>query len=435
MEIFIIFTLGILTGIAIGLFPVFPIYLGAFLLYVTANFLTPEQILLFWAVSSIGSQFFCSVSTITLGIPGDASSLIYINDIKKLSLNERNRLLWSTSRGSLISASFALCLVFILYYIYTKYNHVFLSGIEIKLFFLYLVIIFLIFSSPNNKLLTGIIGCLALFIAPQNNYALPISWYSISLLFQHTTFFMLVLALIVIPDILSYKLSDIDTNKSSFNPVPDILPKKLVAKNSLLGCIISLLPGSAAELSAAVAYHTTKGNFKNKIIAAETANNPGVIMMLLPFFLLGLPFTPSSIIVSNIMDLQLVNIVTFGKSNSVIFDGLTVFESLIALSLLSVLFYYFLSIRFINFYINIVRLAQYKLKFILLLTILLMMVLDLYIQEITLLNYTVLLIFYISLGFIFRRFKINVLPFVFMWLLGDSIIWSSIQFYTIYFGN
>ena len=83
MDLTVILCSGILTGILIGLFPVFPIYLGAFLLYITSTIWTPEQMLLFWAVSSIGSQFFCSVSTITLGIPGDASSLIYVKDIKK----------------------------------------------------------------------------------------------------------------------------------------------------------------------------------------------------------------------------------------------------------------------------------------------------------------------------------------------------------------
>jgi len=434
MEVIIIFALGLLTGIAIGLFPVFPIYLGAFLLYVTASFLTPEQILLFWAVSSIGSQFFCSVSTITLGIPGDASSLIYVNDIKKLTMDQRNQLLWYTSRGSLISAFLALCLVFVMYHIYTNYNYNFLSGVGVRLLLLYIVILFMIFSS-SNKIISAIIGSLALFIAPDSNYALPNFWYGASLIFQNTTFFMLILSMIVIPDVLSYKTTYLDKGTEVFNPVPGTLPKKLIAKNSLLGCIISLLPGSAAELSAATAYHTTRSSVSDKIIAAETANNPGVIMMLLPFFLLGLPFTPSSIIVSNIMDLQLINIVTFGMSNSNVIGHLSVFESVVLLSMLSVLFYYFLSIRFINLYVKVVRIAQYKLKFLLLIMIVLMISLDIYIQETTILNYIGLLVFYVCVGFIFRHFKINSLPFVFIWLLGDTIIWSSMQFYLINFGN
>jgi putative tricarboxylic transport membrane protein len=432
MELAIILSSGILTGILIGLFPVFPIYLGAFLLYITATIWTPEQMLLFWAISSIGSQFFCSVSTITLGIPGDASSLIYVNDVKKLSLSERNRLLWQTSRGSLVSAFTALCLVWLLYNSYSQLGLKFLGKVEIKFILLYTVILFLIFTS-KNKIITTLIAAFAILIAPQNNYALPIGWYTTSIFLQHTTFFMLVLAMVVIPDVVSYDTKFISNNKEKFNPEKTKLPWWLVIKNTIIGCTVSLVPGPAAEISAATAYYTTKSNTNDKIIAAETANNPGVIMMLLPFFLLGLPFTPSSIIVSNIMDIKVVNVIELAKSSSSVISGISVLDSIILLALMTVVFYYILSIRFINFYTNIVKLAHSRLKIILLIIVIAMIYLDVSIQEISWISYLLLLFGYMVIGFIMKKFHINPMPFIFVYLLGDIIIWTTMQVFLIHF--
>lgn len=432
MELAIILSSGVLTGILIGLFPVFPIYLGAFLLYITATIWSPEQMLLFWAISSIGSQFFCSVSTITLGIPGDASSLIYVDDIKKLSLSERNRLLWQTSRGSLVSAFSALCLVWLLYNTYTDLGLRFLGGVEVKFVLLYTVILFLIFTS-NRKIITTVIAALAIFIAPQNNYALPISWYSASIFLQHTTFFMLVLAMVVIPDVVSYDINFIKNDKEKFEPTKTKLPWWLVIKNTIVGCVVSLVPGPSAELSAATAYHTTRSNTNDKIIAAETANNPGVIMMLLPFFLLGLPFTPSSIIVSNIMDIKVVNVIELAKSSSSVISGVSVMDSIIILALVTVIFYYVLSLKFINFYTSMVKLAHSQLKIILLMIVIGMIYLDVSIQEISWMNYLSLLLGYTAIGFVMKKYKVNPMPFIFVYLLGDVIIWTTMQVYLIHF--
>lgn len=432
MDILYILISGILTGILIGLFPVFPIYLGAFLLYITSTIWSPEQMLLFWAVSSIGSQFFCSVSTITLGIPGDASSLIYVNDIKNLKLSERNRLLWQTSRGSLISAFVALCLVWTLYNMYTGLGLRFLGGVEVRMLLLYTVVFFLIFTS-ERKLLTTMVASIAVLIAPQNNYALPIDWYSISILLQHTTFFMLILAMVVIPDIISYDTKFISNDKEKFNPERTKLPWWLVVKNTILGCGVSLVPGPSAELSAATAYYTTKGGKSEKIVAAETANNPGVIMMLLPFFLLGLPFTPSSIIVSNIMDIQVINVIELAKSPSTLIQTFSVFDSLILLGLVTVIFYYILSLKFINFYTNLVKLAHSKLKILLVAVVILMIYLDISIQEISVLNYFSLLSMYLLIGFTMKRYHVNPMPFIFVYLLGDVMIWTTMQFFLIHF--
>lgn len=432
IEAALILILGIITGIAIGLFPVFPVYLGAFILYLVSSSWTPEMMLLFWITASIGSQFFGSVSAITLGIPGDASSLVYIDKIKELTLCQRNQLLWTTARGSLVGGIIALIVTWFLYTIYQFYGTSFLTSIEIKLTLL-LSVVFFTLALSQNKPMALILALLGLLISPQNNYTLPQEWYALSIWFQHSTFFMLVLGLMVLPDLVKYQSQQ--TNQSNlYRSTPGPMPWRLIFKNAILGCGVGAVPGPAAETAASVAFNLHhKRSIQDRIVAAETANNPGVVMMLLPLFLMGLPFTASSLVVTNIMDSKLVDLIELGKSSSTVVSFLSVFDTVIVAGLIVTAIYYFFSIRFINTYASLVNLLQDRMKIVLLIVSIIMMILDSHIQEITMTTYLGLMIIFLSLGLLLKYFRISPIPMIFVYLLGDQIIWASTQFYNIYF--
>lgn len=432
IELALILTLGIITGIAIGLFPVFPIYFGAFILYLVSSLWTPEMMLLFWITASIGSQFFGSVSAITLGIPGDASSLIYIDKIKQLSLTQRNQLLWSTARGSLVGGVMSLALVWILYNVYTAFGFSFLATIEIK-FILLLSVVFFTLALSSNKPVALVLAILGLLISPQNNYTLPQEWYTFSIWFQHSTFFMLVLGLMVVPDLVKYQVQQL-SKIDNFQSTPGCMPWWLILKNSLLGCVVGLVPGPAAETASATAYSVNhRRPINERIIAAESANNPGVIMMLLPLFLMGLPFTASSLVISNIMDSRMIELPELARSSSSFISSLSVFDSVIVFGLIVTGFYYFFSTRFIDFYARVVHLLQTRMKIVLLIVSIVMMILDAHIQEITMMTYLGLMFIFLALGMLLKYFRISPIPMIFVYLLGDQIIWASTQFYNIYF--
>jgi len=432
MELVFILLCGLLTGMLIGLFPVFPIYTSAFILYFTAYIWSPEYMVLFWATACIGSQFFGSISAITLGIPGEASSLIYIDKVKSLSGIERNQLLWLTSRGSLIGGIISLLLVSVLYHVYNKYGLTFLATVNVKVFLLWSIVIMMLVLSERKipALLLAVVGLIA---SPRNNYSLPVDWFQLSQWFQNSTFFMMIVGLLILPDFFNKHRFDhlIDKNYAAS---PTKMPWWIVIKNSIIGCIVGLIPGPAAETAASVAYMLAdKKNTTEQIVAAETANNPGVVMMLLPLFLLGLPFTASSLIVSNIMDGRMVNLVELGQSASSIIPGCTVFDSIIIMSLVTTIFFYIFSTRFINFYSAVVQQLHSKLKIILLAIVIVMIGLDAYIQEITIANHLIHLIFFASIGVALKYMKVNPIPFIFVYLLGDQIIWATTQFLIIHF--
>ncbi len=90
LELFIMLLFGGIAGILIGLLPGIPFYLAPFMLFPFIGNLTVEQILVFWLACQIGSQYFSSVAAILMKIPGESSSLVYINDIPKLSIANRH---------------------------------------------------------------------------------------------------------------------------------------------------------------------------------------------------------------------------------------------------------------------------------------------------------------------------------------------------------
>jgi TctA family transporter len=317
--------------------------------------------------------------------------------------------------------------------VYTATEQTFLFSIEAKLILLYSVIFFFIVTS-QQKIFTLLLSVFGVLISPQNNYSLPSEWFHLSTVFQNTTFFMLILALMMIPDLLNYRALSIDNNKNQYSTVPSQMPWWLILKNSILGCLVGLIPGPAAEVAASAGYLSTKTKDTSlKIVAAETANNPGVVMMILPLLLLGLPFTSSSLVVSNIMDSKMVALPELARSASTIVTGFTVFDVMIIMAVITTVIYYVLSIRFINAYTRLVSSTYDKFKWIMIVLALGMVGADIYIQEISWLAYSVLLSFYIVVGLVLKHFCVSPVPMIFVYLLGDQLIWATGQFLAIHF--
>jgi putative tricarboxylic transport membrane protein len=82
-------------------------------------------------------------------------------------------------------------------------------------------------------------------------------------------------------------------------------------RSSGLGWLLGLIPGMSYAYSSTASYSTEHWFEKNKtseqaianrVVAAETANNAGVISCLIPFLIFGIPIISSEIIVINLLD-------------------------------------------------------------------------------------------------------------------------------------
>jgi len=433
ITLFLVAGAGLLTGVLLGLFSVFPIYFAGFLVYAFHGIWSPELLLVFWMTAAIGSQFFGSVSTITLGIPGESSALVYMRDLKSMTLDDRNRLLYHTAKGSLFAGIMALAVVWLMYHwLGSKANM--LASVDFTLA-VFAIVIALFAATDRRPLIALCLLTVGIMLGPNNNYALPEWWYRIQQLFENTSFFLLIVSLMILPDLIFDRLSSNDTIRQKYVAKDsDDRTWWTIIKSTAIGIFAGSVPGPAAETASAAAYHAhrRRGVFQ-QIVAAETANNPGVVMMFLPFFVMALPITASSLIISNVMDIKNIDIVEFAKGNSQFFPELAVFDVLMIVAAMATVFYFLLSTRFIDFYVAIVKRLYGQSRWLLALLITGMIAADMYFNETTAIIYAALLIFFTAVGMSIKYFKANPILLIFGVMFGDKLIWSLMQFYTIHF--
>ncbi len=425
--------MGLITGMALGLFSVFPIYFAGFLVYAFHTAWTPELMLVFWSTAAIGSQFFGSVSTITLGIPGEASSLVYIRDVQRMSLSERNRLLYQTAKGSLFAGLVALTVVWAAWHWLGDYAHA-LAGVNFTLA-IFLAVVLLFAVTDRRPVIALALLFVGVMLGPNNNYALPEYWYKVQQLFEHTSFFLLIAGLMIIPDLVFERLLPGEGRGQHYEAShSDDRTWWTIIKSTAIGLVAGSVPGPAAETAAGAAYHAhRKQGVFQQIVAAETANNPGVVMMFLPFFVMGLPITASALIMSNVMDIKDIDIVELSRSTSHYFPALTVFDLVMIGSAMATVFYFLLSTRFIDLYVKIVQHLYSRSRWLLFAIIGAMIVADMMFNETTVGIYASLLACFTAAGLALKYFQANPILLIFGVMFGDKLVWTVLQFYSIHF--
>lgn len=420
--------LGLLTGILVGLIPMMPMYIGSFLLYYFVHAWSLESMLIFWIAVMIGSQFFGSVAAITLGIPGEATSLIYVRDVGKLTLGERASLLYRTAKGSLIAGAISLLIVWgLMEYFQGTSNHShFISGFKFQIFFYTLAILsFMVLE--KKKLFVIPLMIFGIMLGPKNNYVLPEFWYKLQFIFQDLSFYMIVMGLLILPEVLwpDAGRKELATSVNVIKPRTSIREYWAFLKNTLIGCVAGMIPGPGSELASASAYRMAGKNVADKITAAETANNSAVIMLLLPFFALGIPITQSSIIFSNVLDIKSIDIVE--AITKPLYYGYNVLEVVMFSGIILTIINFLLAIRFIKLYATLVDIIQNRVRILQFVLLALLIAGDIWMTEAKLGNYSLLFLGTIGVGYILKRLEVNPIPLMFALLLGDKLVWVYVQ--------
>jgi len=420
---------SILVGMAIGLLPVLPMYFGPFLLYYVYGAFPPEFLLIYWIGLTIGSQFFGSVATITTGIPGESSALIYLKDIERMSLHQKNKLLYRTAFGSMIASIISILLVYGIVQVFTFNDLQFLTSVKFQIvIYTFALASFVYFDRFWPTLFLVLFG---IMLGPKNNYVLPQIWFDVQTMFQGTTMFIMILGLLILPEMLfNSNITHVKENHFIAQHDKNAKWSLKYLKDVVIGFLSGLVPGPSASLSSTLAYRFNKGTTTSKIVSAETANNSAVVSMLIPLFLIGLPITEGAIIFTNILDAKMVEINEVILQPSVF--GIRSLELIMLSALVLTVSFYALSINFIDKYIKFLLAIQYSFKTVLLVLVAILVTLDIWSAEITLPNYLILFSFFSAIGLLLKKHNINPIPFMFAVLLGDKIIWVYIQFFSIY---
>ena len=429
IELLFTITAGILVGAIAGLLPALPVFTGPLVLYYfVSDYYSIEYLLIFWLASYSGTQFFGSIATITTKIPGEESSAIYLKDIDHLTVTQKRNLLYDTALGSWLASTLSLLFVWAVITFTGIDTFPQLLSMNVQMF-VYGLAIVLFFFVGNHWIATALLIALGLFIGPKQNYALPDFWFDSQQFFHGYTLYMVVLGTILIPT-LAEKTPPIQHIEKFGNIRSQGYSIFSGIKNSIIGAMAGLIPGPSASVATAFAYQTGGNSRYKKILNAETANNSAVITCSIPFFLLGLPINQNTLLMSNIMDIQSIDIV-YAILEPGMF-GLRVIDTVIMCGILCMAVYFYLSTHLIDLYSSLVQTLHNQMKWIVLLLLLLLISVDLQYAEIGFGKYALLLSLFTVFGFVLKHFRISAVPFLFALILADKIIWLALQTIIIY---
>lgn len=426
---------GLGWGILIGLLPGIPAYIGPFLLFPFANHMSIEQILAFWLASHIGSQYFGSVAAILMRLPGEISSVVYLDSISKLSIKERLQLVRQTAWGSTVGSVVSLIVIISIFYGGLAGQLIQLTTLNIKLALLGLLIFMLCWFTERRALSFVLFG-IGVFFAEKTNRDLPMWLFQMQDYTTDVTVFMLILTLLVIPEFASNILRK-NTITEVGNERPDQLPLdiKSMLHGTWIGNIVGLIPGPSHILSTVISYKSKIKNstISSSIISAESANNSSIIVSLMPFFYIGIPITLSEFLLNDLFQLKFFKLPTDMIMPTVLFPGINYIEFSFIVIAISIAFYHFSAQTLLNCYSALIRTMYYKLPYLFAVLAAGLIWSDITYNPVSVFSYFVSFIILAFVGMFLYNRNINVLPLIFGFLLGDSLCWAVYQYSVIKF--
>ncbi|MFM9939813.1 MAG: tripartite tricarboxylate transporter permease [Hyphomicrobiaceae bacterium] len=303
--------MGAMIGTAIGVLPgVGPVATMALLLPVT-YYLTPEGALIMLAGIYYGAQYGGSTTAILVNLPGEASSVATALDGYQMARQGRaGPALAISAIGSFIAGTFATFLIVLAAPPLTLLAQKFAPADFFSLMVLGLVLAIVMASGSAVKALGMIfLGMLLGLVGTDVNTGNTRFTFGISDLFDGIGFVIVAMAVFgigeVMKDMGNTERRDLLSSKvDHLYPTKDDMRRSIgpIARGTLLGSLLGILPGAAAVLSSFASYaiekkfSSTPEKFGTGMIEGvagpESANNAAAQTSFIPMLTLGIPASP-----------------------------------------------------------------------------------------------------------------------------------------------
>jgi len=424
IELLIIFAISLAVGVIVGLLPGLPIWIGPMFLLPFIDEVSMLQIMIFWVGCSVGGQYFGSVAALLLRVPGESSSLIYINDIGSMPWATRLELIRQTAWGSFVASIMALCVMLVVSI--NDPNLLLAMGtFEVK-FAIYAAMVAVLVVLSDKPVWAFFLMALGIFLAEKTNYSYPAEFLVLQKWWDDLTILSVMLGFIVIPEWLRDRENLGRAIENFDGPDRQPLQWKYMLKGGTVGSFLGLIPGPGATISAWSSYRVLKGTKFQKLIAAESANNSGIIVGMFPFLVFGIPFGLDQAAVDTLFEIK--NIEVPRDFFSEVVNGIDHFKAMIALLFITSCFYLVLSQNFIRYYTRLVQLMHTRLWLVYVAIICSIIYVDISYNLVDLATYFFYLGLSVLIGLWMIRKSINPLPLVLGFVLGDQMSWAALHF-------
>jgi len=321
-NIFLCFV-GCLLGTLIGVLPgIGPLATIAILMPLTYN-AEPIGSLIMLAGIYYGSQYGGSTTAILVNMPGETSSLVTTFDGHAMARQGRaGKALGIAAIGSFIAGTFATFVIAGTAIPLSKLALSFTAGNYFALMVLGLSLaIVLAGGSVIKAICTLIIGVLMALVGADQITAEPRLTYGLSVFYDGFDIAIVSMGLFGIAEILR-NLETPEQKPFVGDVIGGLLPDRkdmkesagAIARGSVLGSIIGIIPGNGATLSSFVSYALEKALSKHPerfgkgaiegVAGPESANNAAAQTTFIPLLTLGLPSTAVMALVGGAMTLH-----------------------------------------------------------------------------------------------------------------------------------
>ena len=432
------FILAILTGsasgILAGLLPGIGSTITVAIFFPLLLFFDPTFLIIAFACHYSMSQYIGSVPAITLGIPGETTSLPAVTEgIVLRRENKYNQAIAFTAIGSLVGS--VLCLLFVYLTMDYIYDLAVIYKTSVQSVLLLLVVLLLIFVGSNSWFVNILMILGGVFLAAIGSHEGPtytFLTFDNADLMMGLPLFPVLIALFVIPSIyqslVSYKQSSVNIPK--FTPrlryfIDFFKYSASSLRGTIFGFIGGFCPGLTNIFSTQISYFLekiiSKKDSLRSLISAETANNAGSISALLPLIVLGLPISSSEALILALLELKSFEL-SLANFVPILLD---VTKALVIVNCIGII----LAWPFAKYLCYCFRIP---LKYVYAVILVALFFINYYIgyMQYATAFYFIVLLALLPIGYLLRRY--NTMPLVFSFILLDKIVENFNVFVQLY---
>ena len=432
------FLLAILTGsasgILAGLLPGIGSTITVAIFFPLLLYFDPTFLIIAFACHYSMSQYIGSVPAITLGIPGETTSLPAVTEgIVLRRENKYNQAIAFTAIGSLVGS--VLCLLFVYLTMDYIYDLAVIYKTSVQSVLLLLVVLLLIFVGGNSWFVNILMILGGAFLADIGSHEGPtytFLTFDNADLMMGLPLFPVLIALFVIPSIyqslVSYKQSSVHIPK--FTPrlryfIDFFKYSASSLRGTIFGFIGGFCPGLTNIFSTQISYFLekiiSKKDSLRSLISAETANNAGSISALLPLIVLGLPISSSEALILALLELKSFEL-SLANFVPILLD---VTKALVIVNCIGII----LAWPFAKYLCYCFRIP---LKYVYAVILVALFFINYYIgyMQYATAFYFIVLLALLPIGYLLRRY--NTMPLVFSFILLDKIVENFNVFVQLY---
>ena len=441
-EIIFYALLGSVSGIVTGLIPgIGPAQLLA-IAYVALLALDPIQLAVFYVGLITTSQYLDSVPATYFGVPGEVSAVPASYEGPRLmarGLGQQS--IRMTAIGRIVASGIAVILGVTLLSVIVQSTWVFKNNVQLAL--LLMAVVGVAVTSQCNWWRTVIAMTLGYGIGKVGfdyttntdilTFGIPQLQEGLPLLSVIMGLYVIPLLLVELAKTVQLKTNPVTQNTDALSVKPYI-PTML--RSSVMGWFLGLIPGLSYILSATGCYAYEKWRrIKSKLyqpgdmhsmIAAETGNTSGAFSTLIPLMIFGIPITISEVILYNLM---MTTGADFSRGGFLLSNYHWLLGSFLLANILGLIFCWPLAVRMAHWVSKI----NLRTTWISIITVVSLCVLWQGYYNQMILLYSVVFAIMIVIGLLCMRYRVDLLPVLFIYLLQNNLDQAVFNLWQIYF--